>query len=61
MADVLRCPNCGSEVIQLTRADGRLAIQLEFPRVTIFSARVRCPHCGTWVYFSAKKLEVAPA
>jgi hypothetical protein len=36
-------------------------MQVEFPRVTIFSARVRCPHCGTWVYFSAKKLEVAPA
>ena len=61
MPDVLRCPNCGGEVAPLTVVDGRLVMRLEHPPATIFSARVRCGACGTWVHFSARRKEVALA
>ncbi|HLA80423.1 MAG TPA: hypothetical protein VJP78_02165 [Thermoleophilia bacterium] len=61
MADPLRCPNCGQEVVPLSLVDGRMVIQVELPKATIYSARVRCPDCGMWIHFSAKKLEVASA
>ena len=38
-----------------------MVIQVELPKATIYSARVRCPDCGMWIHFSAKKLEVASA
>ena len=47
----LLCPSCGLEVVALTNG----AVMVEYPRATIFSARIRCPHCGYWTHFSAKR------
>jgi uncharacterized Zn finger protein len=66
MPDVLRCPNCGSEVapLRVVTPNGRgpyTAIVDDLTGTEIIVARVRCGACGGWAWFRSKKVEVAQA
>jgi predicted RNA-binding Zn-ribbon protein involved in translation (DUF1610 family) len=57
MADVLRCPNCGREVVPIATVDGHTAIVDDLTGTEMLVARVRCDACGGWAWFRSEKAE----
>ncbi len=57
---VLRCPQCGSEVMPLTVVGGKTTLAVEQPSgftVYAYRARVRCWACKRDVHFRSVSVE----